>query len=138
MKLLILLALISLSYTGHTQIPAKAKTIIVKNVSFTDACIMLLDKGYLIERKHNDLQTATTATRPYPSTWNAEYIVSIRIKDSSLYITGNFTSPAGASDALFKNDPLYYLKAKKSLIGYGFNLLNEFALAFNKPVEYSL
>lgn len=138
MKPLVVLAFISLSYTGHTQIPAKAKTIIVKNVSFTDACNMLLDKGYLIERKDNELQTATTTARPYPSGWNAEYIVSIRIKDSALYITGNFTSPAGTSDALFKNEPLYYRKAKKSLTGYGFNLLNEFALSFKKDVEYSL
>lgn len=138
MKILVLLAFISLSYTGTTQIPAKAKTIIVKNVSFTDACTMLLDKGYLIERRDNELQTATTTERPYPSGWNAEYIVSIRIKDSALYITGTFTSPAAVREPLFKNEPLYYRKAKNSLIGHGFNLLNEFALAFNNDVEYSL
>jgi hypothetical protein len=123
------------------QIPPKSKIIIVKGVSFIQVCSQLLDSGYTIEKKDNDLLTVRTEEKQYPKYWNAKYRINIRVKDSIAYISGTFT---GADGGLFKDEPVYYhtnAKGKpypKSLIGYPFLLINDFALSFDKPIEYKV
>lgn len=151
MKVIILLcALVPVIAIG--QIPRNAKTIVVKNVSFADVCGQLLDKGYSIEKKDDQLQTLRTENRKYPKLWNAAYKIDIRVKDSTAYISGTYTAPyedpltiaAAKREPLWNNEPIYHRTSSKgkpqskSLQGYAFGLLNEFALSFNKPVEYSL
>lgn len=149
MKLLLLLVIAPIMLFG--QAPKDAKTIIVKNVTFNEVCSQLLDKGYLIEKKDDQLQTVRTEAKKY-TTWNAAYIVNIRIKDSVAFITATFTAPfanpltsnAAKQEPLWNNEPVYNRTNKKgvaqskSLQGYAFKSINEFALSFNKPVEYSL
>lgn len=132
------------------QIPRNAKTIVVKNVSFEQVCNQLLDKGYAIEKKDDQLQTVRTEYKKYPKLWNAGYRIDIRIKDSTAYISGAFTAPyenpltraSAKQEPLWNNEPILYLtnnKGKphaKSLSGYAFGLLNEFAVSFGKEVEY--
>lgn len=134
------------------QIPRNANTIIVKGVSFSEVCSQLLDKGYSIDKKDDQLQTVRTEPKKYPKYWNAAYKINIRVKDSLAYISATFTAPyenpltpaANKQEPLWNNDPVTNRtnnKGKpqsKSLEGYAFSLVNEFALSFNKPVEYSL
>lgn len=131
--------------------PKDAKTIIVKNVTFTEVCSQLLDKGYAIEKKDDQLQTVRTEPKKY-TTWNAAYVINIRVKDSTAFITATFTAPyenpltsnAAKQEPLWNNEPVYNRTNKKgvpqskSMQGYAFKAVNEFALSFNKPVEYSL
>lgn len=144
MKFLLLLLLPVIS---TAQVPRNAKTIIVKNVSFAEVCSQLLDKGYIIEKKDDHLQTVRTEQRRYTIGWNAAYKMDIRVKDSVAYITGTFSSPHDRSNnenPLYNNDPIYNHTSKsgkphsKSLPGYAFAMMNEFALSFHKPIEYSL
>lgn len=120
---------------GHSQIPNHAKTIIVTGVSFLQVCNALLDSGYTIDKKDNELQTVTTEARDYPKLWNAKYTINIRVKDSTAYITGKSINPVMPDD-------LEYLTNKKgqpfskSLYTYPFLLINDFAKAFNKEIQY--
>lgn len=117
-------------------------TIVVKGVGFLQVCNALLDAGYTIEKKDNELQTAKTELRLYPKLWNAYYSIQIRIKDSAALITGSITGPQ-KTGGIFKDDPIEYLTNKKgktldkSISGLGFSILKDFALSFKKPVEYS-
>lgn len=118
-----------------------ANTIIVKGVSFLRVCGALLDSGYTIDTKDNDLMTATTASRQYPKFWNASYKVHIRIKDSTVLISGVFTSPPGGG--LFMNEPVRNrtnskgeTKAK-SIDGCIFLLLDSFARGLSSDVTYA-
>jgi hypothetical protein len=102
-------------------------------------CNALLDSGYVIDKKDNDLLTVSTMQKAYPKLWNAKYAISIRVKDSAAFITGTFT---GANGELFKDDPVEYLENKKGkpydkgLLTYPFLLINNFALGFGKEIEY--
>jgi hypothetical protein len=143
MKVLFFLLLPAFSFA---QIPGNAKIITVKGVSFTEACNQLLDKGYTIESKDERLQTARTTARIYPKHWNASYRISVRIKDSAAIITSTYSSPPesnSTAELWASNVPVYYDVSKKgkpypkSMPGYAFGLVNEFALSFGKSVEYS-
>jgi len=143
MKSSITIALLSLSpfFLFSQTIPKEANIIIVKPVGFTELCNALLDSGYTIDKKDNELQTARTEPRHYPKLWNATYIVNIRVKDSIAYISGTVTAPP--EGGLFKNEPLFYQTkgngkiAPKSLFTVPFMLLNNLALAFNREVSYT-
>lgn len=142
---LLLLPVISIAQ----DILPNANAIVVKGVTFQEVCIRLLDSGYAIEKKDEQLQTIRTEPKRYPKHWNAGYVMNIRIKDSSAFISGTFTAPfeqpltaAGAKqDPLWNGDPVYNFTKKgktypKSLMGYPFTLMNQFAKSFGKPVEY--
>ena len=74
--------------------------------------------------------------------WNATYKMDIRIKDSVAYISGTVTAPPGGG--LYINEPLFNHTNKKgapfpkSLFGFAFQILNNFALSFNKEISYSI
>ena len=104
-------------------------------------CNALLDSGYVIDKKDNDLQTVRTEVKDYPKYWNASYIINIRVKDSTAYITGTFTAP-GREGGLFKDEPIVNIvnkkgePVKKSLSGHAFSLLSEFAFSFKKEIDF--
>lgn len=137
MKLLFLLLIPSLCLSQ----PKGAKTIIVKGVGFFEICNALLDSGYVIEKKDNELQTAVTELRVYPRYFNAYYKINIRVKDSTAYISGSFTGP-GKTGGLFKDEPIENMINKKgkvlktSISGYPFSLLYEFAASFKKEIDF--
>src|SRR5687767_1194682 len=116
---LILTFLSQLSYS-QTILP-NANTIVIKNVSFTEVCMRLLDSGYVIDKKDNDMQTVRTESKVYPRYWNAAYKISVRVKDSTAYLTGTYIAPydqwltkaANKTDPLFNNDPVYNLTNNK-------------------------
>lgn len=148
MKVLIIIFFLPFAAAG--QVLPNANTIIVKGVGFGQVCNALLDSGYVIDKKDNDLQTVRTESKEYPKMYNAAYKISVRVKDSVAYITGTFIAPydqfltpaAGKSDPLFNNDPVYYHCNKKgkpypkSLAGYPFLLINNWAKCFGKELEY--
>lgn len=103
-----LLSFFLIPILSQAQIPSKAKTIIVKNVSFLDVCNSLLDNGYLIEKKDNDLQTVRTEAKQYPKYWNAAYVINVRVKDSVVFFSGTFSATT-----LFKNEAIEYTTNKK-------------------------
>jgi hypothetical protein len=144
MKLILPLLLLSLTVQAQ---PPKAKTIIIKGTTFTEVCSKLLDNGYSIEKKDEQLQTARTEHKMFPK-HNAAYRIDIRVKDSTAFITGTFTAPydqfltpaARKVDPLWNNDPAYYQSNKKgkptTLPGIAFDKIKEFALSVGKEVEY--
>ena len=140
-KIIILLTL--LPFLANAQnIPKDANVIIVKKIGFLEVCNALLDSGYTISKKDNDLQTVSTENKEYPKFWNATYKMDIRIKDSVAYISGTVTAPPGGG--LYVNEPLFNHTNKKgvpfpkSLFGFAFQILNNFALSFNKEISYSI
>lgn len=139
-KLLTIFILISYVRCYSQTILRDANTILVKNVSFIEVCNALLDSGYSIEKKDADLQTVRTEVKNYPKYWNATYIINIRVKDSTAYISGIFSAPP--TGGLFKDEPITNVTNKKgiaypkSLAGSAFNWLNQFALGFKKEINY--
>jgi len=137
--LIFFLSLPGLCYCQNA--PKNAKTIVIKNVSFLQVCNALLDSGYTIEKKDNDLQTAKTELREYDKYWNAYYSINIRVKDSIVYISGLLTGP-GKTGGLFKDEPITNQVNKKgetlykSLFGYAFLKLYNFAQSFKKEIEF--
>ena len=138
MKTITLLFILIASNT-FGQIPSKANVIAVTGLTFNQVCNALLDSGYSIAIKDNDLQTVRTEPRDYPKLWSAKYVLNVRVKDTVAYFSGTFTAAGGE---IWKDDPIYNHTNKKgtpypkSLIGYPFIIMNMFALAFNQPVEY--
>lgn len=132
--LLLAMALITLSAKGQ-DIPCHANTIIVPAVSFNKVCTALLDSGYIIDKKDNDLQTASTQPRSYPKRFSATYVINVRMKDSAAYFTTTFTAPKDGS--IVKNEPSTY-KCKKNgkpidnIFTYPFMLVNSFARGLGK------
>ncbi len=140
MKYIFILLLIFPFFCGAQNIPSSVNTILVKDLKFIDVCNALLDSGYTIEKKDNDLQTVETALRPYPKYWNATYIIHVRVKDSTTYFSVTYTAPPGGG--LFKNETAINLTnkkgvtLKKSMDGFIFLLLNDFALSFKNGTSY--
>lgn len=84
--------------TTAQSIPNKANLVIIKGVSFDQLCNTLLDSGYAIASKQNDIQQVTTEMRQYQKA-NAAYKIVARVKDSVVYMRAYFTAPYSFSDA---------------------------------------
>lgn len=140
MKLLICLLIAPLFSFSQGVLP-NANTIIVGHVNFMRVCNALLDSGYVIEKKDNDLMTVTTGNKQYPNRWNAVYSIYIRVKDSTAYISGTFTAPPGGG--LFKNEPIKNYCNKKgetkagSIGGYPFIIIDKFAHSLGSDINYA-
>lgn len=136
--ILFCLFLIAVSAQGQ-NIPCGASTIIVHNVSFKSVCNSLLDSGYSIDRKDNDLQTVSTQPRACPKRFSATYVIHARIKDSAVHFTVTFNAPKDGS--IVRNEPSIY-KCKKNgkpidnIFTYPFTLLDSFAGTFGDKREY--
>lgn len=153
MKKLFIIAIVLISACGEAfaqDIPNKSNLIKVKGVSFVQVCNVLLDSGYIIEKKDAELQTATTEMREYVKSYNAAFRMQIRVKDSVVYLYATFTAPwwdpftknASKSDPLWKDTRLIYATDKKgrhrsnTLYYYPFNKMMAIAKALGGEVEY--
>lgn len=104
-------------------------TITVKGVGFMQVCNALLDSGYNVKKKDNDLQTVESDFKN--GTGKAalfKYKLLVRVKDSTAIITGHHYH------TLF-NALEYTRNTKDSRLP--FEDMKKFALSFGKPVEYS-
>ena len=152
MKKIIFILLLSPLLSAAQEIPNKARTILVKGVSFNEVCSALMDSGYVIESKDNELMTARTEPIEYPKYWNGAYKIQIRVKDSVAYFTGLYKVPyltgIRVGSGLYDKNPwsqtdyIYHhvnRKGKtfpKSMFGYPFLLMNKFVAGFGKEMEY--
>lgn len=146
MKLLLFLFLFPIGLKA--QPVAKAKTIAVTGISFNEICTALLDSGYAIEKRDNELQTIRTEDKVYKRYFNAAYKINVRIKDSIAYFSATFTCPfdqwlSGKNAApLFLNEPAQCVLTRngeireKSMTGYAFSEMNRFAISFGRPARY--
>lgn len=141
MRLILLTTLLLIATSIKAQdILCGAKTITVHNVSFTKVCNSLLDSGYLLERKDNDLQTVSTQARAYPKRFSATYVINVRVIDSVANFTVTFNAPKDGS--IVRNEPSVY-KCKKNgkpidnIFTYPFTLVNSFIKGFGKEVIYN-
>lgn len=112
-----------------------ANVVVVKNVSFMQVCNRLLDSGYEIKNKDNDLQTVETEYRDYPKYWNAKYQIQVRIKDSNAYVSATCISPLGEMSASNWVDKKGFTHPKGN-VSYIFLLLVSWANSFNSKIEY--
>ena len=108
-------------------------TIIVKGVSFSQVCNSLLDSGYVIESKDNDMQTVKTKERIYPKYWNATYSIYVRVKDSAAIMSVTFSAPG----LLFHDDPARFSPHDKAIFCYPLLVANELAKSFNGQISYA-
>lgn len=107
----------------------KDNTITVKGIGFMQVCNALLDSGYMINKKDNDLQTAETKFKD--GTGKAKLCklrLNIRVKDSTAIISGHYYN------VLFNNlEYIEYTKDSRPC----FDEMNQFALSFGKEISYS-
>lgn len=92
-------------------------------------CNALLDAGYTVEKKDNELQTAKTGFKD--GTGKAKLCklrLLVRVKDSTATITGHYYN-------VLLNNLEYIVYNKES--GPCFDEMNSFALSFGKEVSYS-
>lgn len=121
----ILLTLISQVSSGQQK---GDNAVLVKGVSFMQVCNSLLDAGYLIDKKDNDLQTVETKFKDGTGKGQLfKYKLLVRVKDSTAIITGHHIH------ALI--NAMEYTKNTRDS-KYPFEDMQTFALSFGKPVEY--
>jgi hypothetical protein len=130
MKLILLLILPAFTFAQ----PKNAKTIIVKHATFLQVCGAILDNGYTIDKKDNDLQTVRTEYREYDKLWNMTYCINVRVKDSTAYITGMLGGSL-SGEPIF-NQTKNGETAPKSLFGYGFLKMKAFAESLKGEISY--
>lgn len=122
------------------EIPKKTNTIIVKGVTFNEAARQLLDQNFLIDRSDSALQYINTRQRKTNTFWICYLTMNLRVKDSSLIITGTCSDNAESTlwGVTTKTGelPVSYKGEKVGIYKIAFNDMNAFALSFNKPVEY--
>lgn len=126
--------LMLLVQTAIGQIPKNTNTIAVKGVSFVEVCTALVDSGYFVIEKDNELQIAKTEPKKYPKYWDGTYIMKVRVKDSIAFFTSTFTVAT-----MFRNEEVSYVwknLSRKSMVGVPFYIMDRFAKGFNRPVEY--
>jgi hypothetical protein len=153
MKIYLVASLIIFNFfTASAQIPPKAKNIIVKNMSYAEVLSTLLDKGYTIESRDAELQTAVTTPIVYPRYWNGAYKIQVRVKDSAAYFSGVYQCPyetqftslllkqpvqKGNWESVFNRTNKKGEPQKKSMDGYPFHLIDEFVKTLGKEVSYN-
>lgn len=126
MKILTAIALL-VAFTSQGQKKGD-NTIVVKGVGFMQVCNALLDDGYTIKKKDNDLYTAETDFKN--GTGKAELFkcrLLVRVKDSTAYIQGYHYN------VLFNN--LEYTNNTKGS-KLPFEDMRRFAMSLGSPVEY--
>lgn len=132
-KLLLAFLICSVFSNGQTK---GDNLIVVGSQTFSNVCSKLLDAGYSIEKKDNDLQTVRTESRHFDKYWNADYIIDIRVKDSVALITAKTVGglTGGQQAEYFTNKKGEFVE--KSLFGYAFTLMNNFAKTLGGQITY--
>lgn len=121
----------------------KDNTIRVKGVDFLQVCNVLLDAGYVIEKKDNDLQTVKTEFRPgKDKNRYMNLCLIIRVKDSVAIITGQWYNTlfdgariAGQEQTL--SNSTYKIENTSGNPKACFKEMNEFASRLGKDLLYS-
>jgi hypothetical protein len=144
MKMLLLSLAACFSTVLYAQIPKDANMIIVKGVTFKEAINRLLDSNYSISKIDSNYQTTSTEYKQY-SKGREKVSIHVRIKDSTAYITGTFRY-GEKSDymegslgwlAAGGDNPIANIKQWQKKQISPFTVLNNYALSFGKPVEYT-
>lgn len=149
-KMLIILSINIYSICAFTQtIPKDANLMKVKGISFLQVCNLLLDSGYIIEKKDNELQTVKTEIKEYAKSFNGAFYLQIRVKDSIAFIRAYFTAPwwdpftraANKTDRLWTNELACYTtnnkgKFRNTLYSYPFVQMIELFKGVCNNCEY--
>jgi hypothetical protein len=121
------------------DIPKKANTIIVHGVTLSEVVNQLLDAGYFIDKADTVFNLITTKERACKKNKGTFVTYMIRIKDSSAIFKGNCSDHIGFTlDMVQFAAQDYEIVYKGGLFKIAFNDMNNLALSFNKPVEYSI
>lgn len=111
--------------------PKNSNLILVKGVTFNQVLNILLDKGYFIDKKENDIQTAKTEPKQMGNgVWN--YFVQIRVRDSTAFIYGQVKFNGRNEEY----SPIVNKGIKGGPQREGFRRLNEIALALKGEISY--
>lgn len=144
--LILMLPVLAMAQTNPRP-PKGANLITVKGISFQQVCQQLVDMGYSIEKKDNELQTVRTEYKEYSKSWNAAYRLNVRVKDSIAYINGHYSAPwwlTEKKDRLWDDAPIWnQTKSKgetnsRGMQGYAFGKMNEFATSLKGQIEYKI
>ena len=140
-KILIVVLLAFPIFISAQEVPKKTNVIIVHGVTFDEAATALSDHHYRIAHTDRTLQVMTTEKVQSLKHSNVYLSINVRIKDSIAIITGVASNNIGVgSYGIYSAPPEYKPIAKqgskKSPALNAWEELNEFALSFNKPVEY--
>lgn len=136
MKLLLLLFLPV--FTFAQKLPKKTNTITVKNISFQEAATALLDAGYTIKQSDKELQIITTDEKKMCKNCVKYTQINVRIKDSVAVINGYWISTIFAKNGLTDADRYPIEAGTIGVVKETWKLMNDYALSFNKNVEYSI
>lgn len=105
-------------------------------------CTALLDAGYVIDKKDNDLYTVKTEFKQGTgkNKW-MKLLIKARVKDSVATLTGDWYNTMALGQKLFGNEQTIESLTMKTEYTYGnpkncFKEMQKFALSFSKPVEY--
>ena len=143
MKTLFFLPIIFLiSQQSHAQSKGD-NTIKVQEVGFTQVCNALLDSGFVIDKKDDDLQTVKTEFRDGTgkNKW-MKLLLSIRVKDSVAIITGSWYNSTVIGMKFSGQEQTIENNTAKIEYTHGnpkkcFNEMKTFALSLGKQIAYS-
>lgn len=137
MKRLLLAALVLASVSGIAQ-NKNDNVIIVKGVTFKMVINNLLDAGYQIQKMDTAYSTVRTEYKKLCSTCEPEYLLDIRVKDSTAIITGKWKNTAMAAIFLNGADPVMDIRNEKSGVPkQSFAAANKFALSLSSNIVYA-
>lgn len=115
---------------------------VVKGVSLNESVHALLDAGFVLEKTDSNFQTITTDFKDGTgkNKW-MKYRLHIRIKDSKAIIKGDWYNTLFIGNKVFGQEQTIENNVSKIENTSGnpkncFNEMKQFALSFNKPVEY--
>lgn len=148
-KLIILLLLISIKSEAQQQTPKaqeppkKASKIIVAPndtaILLNRIALTLLDKGFEIDKKDNEIRTITTKERSMPK-GSAQTKIQARINDTAIVFTSSlcvqieFNLSGVTAKPTF--DPVTYSGIKGSYMRVAWNELEEIARKFGDKIVY--
>jgi len=137
-----LLIIFPISQQSHAQVKGD-KTIRVQDVGFTQVCNALLDAGFIIDKKDDDLQTVKTEFKD--GTGNNKWmklLLTVRLKDSVAIITGSWYNSTVIGTKLLGQEQTIENNTAKIEYTNGnpkrcFNEMKAFALSLGKQITYS-
>lgn len=111
--------------------------IIAKNVSFKNVVTSLLDAGFQIDKLDSTYSTVKTDFKKICLKCDADYLLNVRVKDNTAYITGKWKNTLVASVVFSGSDPVFDIKNERGGIPkQSFEAMNNFAKSLSKDVSY--
>lgn len=139
MKLFSLLFCSLMTFIVSAQPPKGCDEILITGVSMQELFEKLLDHHFLIDKKDTDLGTIKTERRDinYEKQKGGFIVINLRVKDSTAYIHAT----CGLDMTFTNNGILEYRVENKgmkgSIIKDAFEVMNQLALSFSKPITYN-